>query len=251
MVTEPPVTEERYRSPSFSLVVPVYNEASVVVERLSVLHRFLRREDCELIVFDDCSVDGTLAELRWVARCWLNPGMRLLHSSLRVGKGGSVKTAVERARGEVVVVMDVDLSADLRSLPILVGEARQRGGLVIGERCVADRSTQGFVRVALSLAYNSLVRLLFRTGVKDHQCGFKAMRTEDARRLMAETKNVGFAFDTELIVLARRMGMPVTPVKVKWVDNRRGRSGTKWIGTGVTMMRDLIALKLSDLRHNA
>jgi hypothetical protein len=165
--------------------------------------------------------------------------------------GGSVRSAVGRASGEVVAVMDVDLSADLRSLPVLVGEARRRGGLVVGERCVADRSTQGFLRVAMSLAYNSLVRLLFRTGVKDHQCGFKAMRTEDARRLMAKTRNDGFVFDTELIVLARRLGMPVTRVKVRWVDNRRGRPSTRWIRAGVTMMKDLIALKLSDLPRTA
>jgi hypothetical protein len=232
-------------------VVPVYNEESIIVESLSVLHRFLESEDCELIVFDDSSADGTLAKLRWVARCWGNPRMRLLHSSSRVGKGGSLKSAVKRATGEVVVIMDVDLSADLRSLPVLVREARERGGLVIGERSVADRSTQGFVRVALSLAYNSLVGAFFRTGVKDHQCGFKAMRTEDARRIMAKTRNDGFVFDTELIVLARMLGMPVKQVHVRWVNSRRGKSSATWIRAGITMMKDLIALKLSDLRYTA
>jgi glycosyltransferase involved in cell wall biosynthesis len=246
-----PEENRRSRSPSFSLVVPVYNEESVVAERLSVLHQFLGMENCELIVFDDCSVDGTLAGLRRVATCWRNPGMRLLHSSFRVGKGASIRSAVERASGEVVVLMDVDLSADLRSLPVLVGEARERGGLVIGERDVADRSTQGFLRVALSLAYNSLVRLLFRTGVKDHQCGFKAMRTADARRLMVKTRNDGFVFDTELIVLARTWGIPVRRVNVRWINNRQERSSVKWIKAGVTMMKDLIVMKLSGLPHTA
>jgi len=246
--TESVVTEERRRrSPSFSLVVPVYNEESVVAEKLSVLHRFLGSENCELIVFDDCSLDRTLAELRKTAPCWRNPGMRLLHSSLRVGKGASVRSAAQKASGEVLVVMDVDLSADLRSLPILVEEAREKGGLVIGERDVADRSTQGLLRIALSLTYNSLVRLLFRTGIKDHQCGFKAMRTEDARRVMAKTRNDGFIFDTELIVLARIWGIPVRRISVRWINSRRGKSSVKWIKAGITMMKDLVALKLHGL----
>jgi glycosyltransferase involved in cell wall biosynthesis len=244
-IVEPVLLEkEGYKmAPSFSLVIPVYDEANIVVESLNVLHKFLGRDNFELIVFDDCSGDGTRVRLKNAVAFWRNPQMRLLHSATRIGKGGAIKNAVKKATGEVVMIMDVDLSADLRSLPILIREAREKGGLVIGERSISDRSTQGFLRIMLSLAYNALVRVFFRTGVEDHQCGFKAMRTDVARRLMAKTKNDGFVFDTELIVLARKLGVPVKRVPVKWMNNRSKRSNLKWVRIGATMMKDLIMLK--------
>ena len=100
----------------------------------------------------------------------------------------TIKNAVKEAKGEVVIMMDVDLSADLGSLPVLIKEARESGGLVIGERSLSDRSGQDLLRVMLSVAYNTCASAMFRTGVKDHQCGFKAMRADDARSLMNETK---------------------------------------------------------------
>jgi hypothetical protein len=56
----------------------------------------------------------------------------------------------------------------------------------------------------------------------------------------------GFVFDTELIVLAAKRGVPVKRVPVKWTSNRPKRSNLKWLKIGVTMMKDLIMLKLSD-----
>ena len=241
--------EDFVKAPLFSLVIPVYNEADIVVESLNVLHRFFRRTNCELIVFDDCSEDETRLKLENAVSFWKNPRMQFLHSSNRIGKGGTIKNAVKKANGEVVIMMDVDLSADLGSLPVLIREARESGGLVIGERSLSDRSGQGLLRVMLSVAYNTCVRAMFRTGVRDHQCGFKAMRTDVARKLMTETKNDGFVFDTELIVLATKRGVPVRKVPVKWTSNRPKRSNLKWLKIGVTMMKDLIMLKLSD-SHN-
>jgi glycosyltransferase involved in cell wall biosynthesis len=241
------VGKEGYdRTPSFSLVIPVYNEAEILIESLNVLHRFFRRTNCELIVFDDCSKDQTCLKMENAVTFWKNPRMQFLHSSNRIGKGATIRNAVKKAKGEVVIMMDVDLSADLRNLPVLIKQARESGGLVIGERSISDRSGQGPLRVMLSLAYNACVRALFRTGVKDHQCGFKAMRTDVAKKLMAQTKNDGFVFDTELIVLAAKRGVPVKRVPVKWTNNRPKTSNLKWLKIGVTMMKDLIKLKLSN-----
>lgn len=212
---------ESYRkAPSFSLVLPVYNEADVIVESLNVLWRFLEKHDCELMFFDDHSTDETYSKLSRAMPLSSNLEMRLMHSNTRIGKGGAIKKAVKKAKGETVLIMDADLSADLRSIPELIREAHESGGLVIGERNTSDRLTQGFFRVVLSLVYNILVRALFRTGVRDHQCGFKAMKTDTARKLMAGIRNDGFVFDTELIVRARRLGVPVRRLLIKWADNR-------------------------------
>jgi glycosyltransferase involved in cell wall biosynthesis len=244
-----PEEENCKESPSFSLIIPVYNEADIVSKNLDVLERFLERKRCELIVCDDCSKDGTYDHLKTFAKLAHtrsnNPNILLMRSDARIGKGGTIKRAVKEARADVLVIMDVDLSVDLRCIPEMVKQARISGGIVIGQRSTSDRCTQGPLRIMLSLGFNSLARLLFHTGVKDHQCGFKAMKADVARKLAARIKNDGYVFDTELIVLARRWNIPVQQVQARWSDGRPRKSNLKWIRTGFAMMKDLL-----DTRRN-
>jgi glycosyltransferase involved in cell wall biosynthesis len=239
-VVEPAVYKEK---PLFSLMIPVYNEADIIINSLNALHKLLESEDYELIVFDDCSEDGTYDKLKGAIRSLKDPEIVLMHSVVRVGKGGSIKRAVDMALGEVVLIMDADLSVDLKDIRKLVKEARDTGEVVIGQRSISDRFTQGFLRVVLTLGYNAIVRLLFQTGLIDHQCGFKAMNTDVARKLMPKIKSNGYVFDTELIVVARKFGVPLRQIRVKWTDRRLRKSNLKWVKTSVTMMKDLLNIR--------
>ena len=96
-----------------------------------------------------------------------------------------------------VLIMDLDLSADLASIPKLVKETRDSGAVVIEQRSIPDRFTQVLLGVVvLSLGYNIIMRLLFQTGFSDHQCGLKTMRTDVARRLVPKIKSNSYVFDT-------------------------------------------------------
>jgi len=95
-----------------------------------------------------------------------------------------------------VLIMDLDLSADLASIPKLVKETRDSGAVVIGQRSIPDRFTHVLWGVVLSLGYNIIMRLLFQTGFSDHQCGLKTMRTDVARRLGPKIKSNSYVFDT-------------------------------------------------------
>jgi glycosyltransferase involved in cell wall biosynthesis len=243
-------TNGYYKAPSFSLIIPVYNEADIVAENLRILDRFLERDEYELIICDDCSKDGTYDQLRAFAKCSKNPNVLLMRSDGRIGKGGTIKRAVREARGETVIVMDVDLSSDLRYVPEMIRQARISGGIVVGQRSTSDRATHGPLRVILSLGYNTLARLLFQTGIKDHQCGFKAMNADVARKLVGKAKNDGYAFDTELIFLALRSNIPVRQVQIRWIDGRTRKSNLRWIRTGFTMMKDLINIRRNYALHS-
>jgi hypothetical protein len=241
--------EDRREYPLFSLIIPVYNEVNIVSKNLDVLDRFLERKRCELIVCDDGSKDGTYDHLETFAKLARtrssNLNVLLMRSDARIGKGGTIKRAVKEARGDVLVFMDVDLSVDLRCIPKMVKQAHDSGGIVIGQRSTSDRCTQGPLRITLSLLYNSLARLLFHTGVKDHQCGFKAMKADVARKLVGRIKNDGYVFDTELIALARKWNITVQQIRARWADGRPKKSNLKWIITGFAMMKDLL-----DTRRN-
>jgi glycosyltransferase involved in cell wall biosynthesis len=243
-----PLKPERYQKvPSFSMIVPIYNEAAILPKSLDTLGSFLEGKECELILYDDSSTDGTCVQLRTFAHRIRDPQTLLVRSDARIGKGASIKSAARKARGRTIIIMDADLSADLRCIPEMVRQASASGGIVIGQRSTSDRVTHGPLRVVLSLGYNVLARLLFHTGVWDHQCGLKAINADVAEKLLDNVKNDAYVFDTELIVLARKLKIPIRQVKVRWVDGHERKSNLRWIRTGLTMMRDLFALKASGI----
>ncbi len=239
----PPVTKiqtELKSALQASIIVPVYNEEDIISKNLLCLSRYLG-SDYELIVCDDASTDSTYDVLTNLTA--QNPNIRLLGLDKRIGKGGTIKKAVEIANSDVIVYLDADLSASLDDLPRLMELASKRDALVISKRTMKGRLTQGVLRLTLSIGYNLLARLIFRTGIGDHQCGFKAMKKKVAEQLIANTSNDGFVFDTELIVRAKKSGIPVEEVQIEWAERRPKKANTKWLRTSIEMMKDLIVLK--------
>jgi hypothetical protein len=203
----------------------------------------MKNERYEVLVCEDCSSDGTGEIL--AREAGRNANIRPLYFRQRAGKGGTIKAALVRAEGEIVVIMDADLATDLRHLKELMDTVENDRALVVGERTVRDRLSQGYTRTMLSLGYNSLVRLLFRTGVADHQCGFKGLRSADARALFGQVADDGFLFDTELILRAKKSGLAVRRMPVRWRERRPGgRLKLRPFATTLKMATGLISLVL-------
>jgi putative flippase GtrA len=133
--------------------------------------------------------------------------------------------------------MDVDLSTDLRALlplvsPLISGHSE----IAIGSRLAAgSRVERGIKREVISRSYNRLLRHTLRARFSDAQCGFKAIRSDAARRLLPEIEDQGWFFDTELLVCAQRHGLRIHEVPVDWVDDADSRV-------------DIVSTALTDLR---
>jgi hypothetical protein len=96
--------------------------------------------------------------------------------------------------------------------------------IAIGSRHVPQAVLRrGFKRDVLSRAYNSLLRILFRTSITDAQCGFKAVSHRVVTDLVPRIENNGWFFDTELLLLAERAGYRIAQVPVHWVEDRDSR----------------------------
>jgi len=240
---------EGVEAPKFSLIIPVFNESEIIEENLRILIRFLERELAEsyqLIVCDDSSQDNTYPKL--VKLKAEKPDVVLLRFPRRIGKGGTVKEAIRRAEGEFVVVMDADLSTKLEHLPQMISFLERNGGVLIGERRVSSRYTQGYLRTILSLVFNLLTRILFRTGIRDHQCGFKGMTRKAALFFAEKIGEDGYLFDTELIFLAKKHGFPLSSMEVEWEEKRNTRRPCSWwIRNAVKMLGGLVKLRLKHL----
>src|SRR5579862_7919836 len=95
-----------------SILIPVYNERTVVERSLALVLAAPLPEnmDRELVVVDDCSTDGTSAILENLARS--EPSIRLVRHEVNQGKGAAVRTAIQNARGDFCLVQDADLEYD-------------------------------------------------------------------------------------------------------------------------------------------
>ena len=230
-----------------SIVLPAYNEASRIERCIREVTRAVNAFSVsyEIIVAEDGSTDGTEKVVENLSRS--NPQLRLLHSPVRLGKGKAIKKALASAEGDIIVFMDVDLSTSLKYLPQIVTLAQKHRGMAIGSRHVDGSKVQRrFSRTLFSLSYNLFVRMLFRDGVHDHQCGFKAMSREVAAVVLDKTESDGFFFDTEMILWCKKLDFPVTEVGVEWTEiSKKGASAVRLFSDAAKLGLDLLSFRLN------
>jgi dolichyl-phosphate beta-glucosyltransferase len=218
---------------TLAIVVPVFNEENRLPRLLAALEaeadRVAAAADAQLeevLVVDDGSTDRTAAVL--AAFAGLSGRLRVLRLPEHRGKGAAVREGMLGARCDLALMTDVDLSTpldELRSLAAAIGEGAD---VAIGSRALADSQVvvhQPLYRELMGKGFNVLLRLLAPVPWRDTQCGFKLFRLEPTRRLFEQQRIEGFAFDAELLVNARRLGLEVAEVPVRWLDNPDTRVG--------------------------
>jgi glycosyltransferase involved in cell wall biosynthesis len=240
---DPPVAS--HRRSRVDVVIPVYNEQTVLADSVHQLHAFLEAElahDWRIVIADNASTDATLA----VARGLVGelPHVTVVHLDQK-GRGRALRAAWSESDADVLCYMDVDLSTDLRALPPLVSAlACGHSEVAIGTRLAPGaRVVRGHKREFISRSYNRILRIALRAGFSDAQCGFKAIRADAARRLLPEVKDQGWFFDTELLVLAQRHGMRIHEVAVDWIDDPDSR--VEIVSTALTDLRGVLRMRFA------
>ncbi len=205
--------------PQLSIVVPAYNEAARIGPTLDRLLAYARSlpGGAEILVVDDGSTDGT-------GRLALAPAyreIRWLRLAENQGKGAALRAGVLASTGAEVLLCDADLSTPIEEYERLRPHLSD-AGLVLGSRGVADSKItrrQPAYRELMGRLFNVVVRVVAVGGIRDTQCGFKLLRGDLARSLFADMQIDRFAFDVELVWLARRRGAVVREVGVAWHDS--------------------------------
>jgi glycosyltransferase involved in cell wall biosynthesis len=208
-----------------NVTIPVYNEEAQVsasVKRLGVFLRSRCVGPFEIVIADNASTDRTL-ELANQAALEI-PEARVLHLDAK-GRGRALRRAWTDSSAEILSYMDVDLSTDLEFFPALIGPLTVGwSDLSAGSRLHEYSETRrGLKREILSHGYNLLVKWMFASRFSDAQCGFKAVTRRAARELLPLVKDDAWFFDTELLLLAERLGYRVFDLPVRWVDDPDSR----------------------------
>ncbi len=219
------------------IVVPVYNEAPQLAERIMALRSFLDESfpfQALVTIVDNASTDDTMQVASALAE--KTPGVTAIHLP-RKGRGYALRSAWSTSSAPVVAYMDVDLSTALPALlPLVAPLLSGHRDVAIGSRLARGAHVvRGPKRELISRAYNLLLKATLRGHFSDAQCGFKALRREAAHQLLPLIEDNEWFFDTELLVTAERLGLRIGEVPVDWVDDLDSRV-------------DMVSTALGDLR---
>jgi dolichyl-phosphate beta-glucosyltransferase len=209
-----------------TLVIPAFNEELRLLPTLERLHAHLsaRPLSYEILVVDDGSRDRTCAVVEAAAARM--PNIVLVRQRPNRGKGAAVRRGMLAARGRIRVMWDADCSMPPEELPRLLAPiVAGRAEIAIGSRYAAGARTvkQPRYRVMWSRLCNKIIQRFLVPRVLDTQCGFKAFTAAAARSLFGSATIDGWAFDLEILALARRRAFTIDEVGVEWKDDERSR----------------------------
>jgi dolichyl-phosphate beta-glucosyltransferase len=237
-------------TPFLSIVIPCYNEEQRIGPTLAEIERHFAASGLayELLVVDDGSTDGT-ADLV-AARARLNGCLRVISTRPNGGKGHAVRTGALAARGQVIMFTDADLSIPIGIVDDFLRAIGAGDDIVIASRAHPQSREQvrpPLSRRIMTRVFRRIVHLLLPVGgIRDTQCGCKAYRREIARDLFSRQTIDGFSFDAEVLHLAHRAGYRVT--EVPFILSHSPASTVRPVRHAVTMVRDLLSIRLNSLR---
>jgi dolichyl-phosphate beta-glucosyltransferase len=228
-----------------SVVVPAYNEESRLGRSVDVLIDYFRARETrfEIVLVDDGSRDSTLSLMRSYAAA--NDVVKVASLATNRGKGRATAIGVAATRGAVVLTTDADLSTPINEFDKLLVEVTAGAHIAIASRADAGSVIivgQPVYRVMMGRVFNRIVQLLLLPGINDTQCGFKLYQGPVARGLFACTRIDGFAFDVEVLLLARRLHHRIAQVPVHWENSPDSRVSPA--RHSLQMLRDLLRLRL-------
>jgi glycosyltransferase involved in cell wall biosynthesis len=225
-----------------SIVIPAYNEGSRIKPTIDELRLYLPTivESWEVRVVDDGSTDGTAVIVEEVAR--MDPRVLLQREPHR-GKGGAVRAGLLAATGELRFMCDADLSMPVAEIQRFLELVPVRCEIAIGSRegQGANRVGEPEHRHLMGRLFNQLVRVAAIEGLSDTQCGFKLFTARAVETIFPRLTIEGWAFDIEMLYLAKRAGLEVRELPIEW--HYRERSQVSALRDSFRMARDVLKIR--------
>jgi len=230
-----------------SLILPAYNGSKYVRNSLSLIQQRFLEEGVlyEVVVIDDGSEDAHVTK-----QICEDAGALFYGLTKNQGKGAAVKAGVSRAKGDVIIFTDVDLPFGAEPVLSMYNTLKhEQSAVCIGDRNLPESvyySEIPKVRKAAGFAFSRFISLFILKGHYDTQCGLKGFKRNAAKSIFSRVSISGFAFDVEVLLIARRLNLHVLTIPVNFVSSQPGLSSAL-LQNAVNMLVDLITIKGNDL----
>ncbi len=210
-----------------SILMPVYNEAERLPEALKQALAVQYPCDVELLVVNDGSADATGSILDG----WSDDRLRVVHHERNMGKGAAIKTAVDNADGDYMVILDADLEYDPKDIPrlmepVLEGKAK----IVYGNRSFGGHAAFSFWYVMGNKGVTLFANVLFNSYIGDLETCYKLMPLDLYRALAVKSKGFGMEAEVTGKLLRRKMRPYEVPISYHARTREEGKKITAMDG---------------------
>lgn len=228
--------------PTLSVIIPAYNEERGLPTTLQALSAHLpgRPWDWEVRVVDDGSTDATREVVERFRRS--EPRV-ILQAEPHRGKGGAVRAGMLASRAAYRFMCDADLSMPVHEIDRFMPPALGDADVAIGSRegVGARRVGEPMARHLAGRVFNTLVRLSTVRDIQDTQCGFKMFTAAAAESIFSRVTIEGWAFDIEVLHLARLNDLRVREIPIEW--HFRADSRLRMGRDSIAMLREVVRVR--------
>ncbi len=230
-----------------SIIIPAYNEESRLPGSLQQVINFATSQTypVEVIVVNNNSQDrtGQIAQ-EYVDR---HDFVRVLDQPIQ-GKGAAVKMGMLAAKGEYRLIADADLSMPVSEIPKFLPPNLSGYDIAIGSRELPGsvRINEPAHRHLMGRVFSTYVKAIAIPGIEDTQCGFKCFHQFAAVNIFSAQTVTGFAFDVELLMIARRRGYKIVEVPIEW--HHYPNSKVSLLRDALRMTREVARIRINAQR---
>lgn len=207
-------------NPFLSIVIPAHNEENRLPSTLEQVFHFLEKQSFpyEVIVVENGSTDRTYELALEFTNRYGN--FHVIQNDWR-GKGLAIQRGVKEASGEYIFLCDADLSMPVEEISKFIPPQLKDVDIAIASREAPGsvRYNEPSYRHITGRVFNTLIRLLVLPGLQDTQCGFKCIRADVASDIFPYQTLTGWAFDVELLYIARLHGYRIIEIPIHWYFN--------------------------------
>ncbi|MBI4160605.1 MAG: glycosyltransferase family 2 protein [Candidatus Yanofskybacteria bacterium] len=228
-----------------SVVIPAYNEEKRIKNTLLSVYEYLSQQsyEYEIFVVNDGSKDGTAALVGNLSAQIKN--LRLVDNKENHGKGWVVRQGMLESEGDYRLFMDADNSTTLDQVGSFLPYFEQGFDIVVGSRRMEGAAIavkQPWIRDFLGGAFRFVVHTLVPLGITDSQAGFKCFSRRAVETIFPKQTIFRWAFDVEILAIARRLGFKIKEAPIKWVNDAESKVK---LGGMIKMLSEVLRVRLN------
>ena len=230
-----------------SIIIPAYNEEKRLLKTLKEIDGYLRRQnyDYEILVVNDGSKDKTVETGKSLIPLIKN--LKITGYKKNQGKGFAVRFGMLEAQGDYRLFSDADNSTSLDQIEKMWPYLEEGYDIVIGSRdikgAVLDPPQPWIRNVIMGEGFKLYRKLIIGLwGIEDTQCGFKCLSKRAAQDIFPKCLISRFAFDPEILVIAKKIGYKTKEVPVYWKNDLESKVKVKSV---INMALDLIKIRFN------